>query len=471
MDEKRNNRTVERRLKEALKHDRARIQVGHISHFGLMEMSRQRIRSSVLESSTEKCPHCGGTGHVRSVSSVALQLLRALDEMLMKGATHNLVVRTRSEIALYLLNHKRAHLRALEERFQIAITGQCRCHHRRPAVLHDREGRTGAQPEQAKALAAQPLAASLADAGRRRGRRLHRRRRRGRAPSRWKARRSKAWQPPRRPTRQAEHDPPARATRPPAPARGAAVAAKAASRRCACGPPSGDAANRRRRAAWHATASSSKPSSAEDGAAIGRTAAVDAWRSSRRWRRAAGGGGAGAADAATGAAARMAASRRSEVVAGSEAEASMPESDSPAICRTAARISAKRKRSASAMNSANPTRTSEEPRSYERPAQAPSARPHRPRPTASANSRAAVHRARARTGLRLAAELHRPTRGRTAAGAHRVEQPTRTRTSRAAPAGGASAFSARGDGLTAPRPARARVAESAMLAWSRELVA
>ena len=75
MDEKRNNRTVERRLKEALKHDRARIQVGRISHFGLLEMSRQRIRTRVLESSTEKCPECGGTGHVRSVSSVALQSL------------------------------------------------------------------------------------------------------------------------------------------------------------------------------------------------------------------------------------------------------------------------------------------------------------------------------------------------------------------------------------------------------------
>ena len=122
MDEKRNNRTVERRLKEALKHDRARIQVGHISHFGLLEMSRQRIRSSVLESSTEKCPHCGGTGHVRSVSSVALQLLRAIEEMLLKGGTHNLIVRTRSETALYLLNHKRAHLRELEERFQLTIT-------------------------------------------------------------------------------------------------------------------------------------------------------------------------------------------------------------------------------------------------------------------------------------------------------------------------------------------------------------
>jgi ribonuclease E len=122
MDEGRNNRTVERRLKEALKHDRARIQVGRISHFGLLEMSRQRIRTSVLESSTEKCPVCGGSGHVRSVSSVALQLLRAVEEMLIKGATHNLIVRTRAEVALYVLNHKRAHLRALEERFRITIT-------------------------------------------------------------------------------------------------------------------------------------------------------------------------------------------------------------------------------------------------------------------------------------------------------------------------------------------------------------
>jgi ribonuclease E len=122
MDETRNNRTVERRLKEALKHDRARIQVGRISHFGLLEMSRQRIRSSVLESSTEKCPVCGGSGHVRSISSVALQCLRAVEEMLIKGATHNLIVRTRSDVALYMLNHKRAHLRALEERFHITIT-------------------------------------------------------------------------------------------------------------------------------------------------------------------------------------------------------------------------------------------------------------------------------------------------------------------------------------------------------------
>src|SRR5438105_1595280 len=121
MEEKRNNRHVERKLKDALKHDRARIQVGRISHFGLMEMSRQRIRAGVLESSTEICPACGGTGHVRAVSSVALQLLRSIEDQLMKSASHDLLVRTRPDIALYVLNNKRAHLRGLEEHFGAAI--------------------------------------------------------------------------------------------------------------------------------------------------------------------------------------------------------------------------------------------------------------------------------------------------------------------------------------------------------------
>ncbi len=165
MDEKRNNRAVERRLKECLRHDRARIQVGHISHFGLLEMSRQRIRSSVLESSTEKCPNCGGTGHVRSVASVALQLLRALDEMLLKGATHNLVVRTRSDTALYLLNHKRAHLHALEERFRIfvMVTADPGMVGQLPFLI-DR-GEQVHSLEQAKALAAQAPAPVIAAPG------------------------------------------------------------------------------------------------------------------------------------------------------------------------------------------------------------------------------------------------------------------------------------------------------------------
>ena len=121
MDEKRNNQSVERKLSDCLRQDRARIQVGRISHFGLLEMSRQRIRASVLESSTEPCSQCGGSGHVRSVSSVALQLLRGLEEVLMKGATHNLVVRTRTDVALYVLNHKRGHLRDLENSFKVTL--------------------------------------------------------------------------------------------------------------------------------------------------------------------------------------------------------------------------------------------------------------------------------------------------------------------------------------------------------------
>ena len=159
MDEKRNNRTVERRLKEALKQDRARIQVGHISHFGLLEMSRQRIRSSVLESSTDKCPQCGGTGHVRSVSSVSLQLLRSIEEMLLKGATHNIIVRTRTEIALYLLNHKRAHLRTLEERFRITITVNADATIAGQISYVIEKGELVHSLEQAKAIAAQPIAA------------------------------------------------------------------------------------------------------------------------------------------------------------------------------------------------------------------------------------------------------------------------------------------------------------------------
>ena len=121
MEEKRNNRAVEKKLKECLKNDRARIQVGRISHFGLLEMSRQRIRASVLESTTQVCSHCGGTGHVRSQSSVALHVLRGIEEYLLKNTTHNITVRTTPDIALYLLNHKRQTIIDYEARFGVAI--------------------------------------------------------------------------------------------------------------------------------------------------------------------------------------------------------------------------------------------------------------------------------------------------------------------------------------------------------------
>ncbi len=122
MEENRNNRAVEKRLKDCLKNDRARIQVGRISHFGLMEMSRQRIRASVLESTMKPCPHCGGTGHVRSNSSVALLVVRAIEEFLLKDSRSHITVRTPAATALYVLNHKRSTLVELETRFGLTIT-------------------------------------------------------------------------------------------------------------------------------------------------------------------------------------------------------------------------------------------------------------------------------------------------------------------------------------------------------------
>ncbi|MFN3890488.1 MAG: Rne/Rng family ribonuclease [Beijerinckiaceae bacterium] len=122
MEEHRNNRAVERRLKEALKNDRARIQVGRISHFGLLEMSRQRMRTGVLEGSSVVCPHCNGAGTVRSTASIALHILRVIEDALVRNAQFNLNVRTRSVVALYMLNQKRAHLREIEERFGVTVT-------------------------------------------------------------------------------------------------------------------------------------------------------------------------------------------------------------------------------------------------------------------------------------------------------------------------------------------------------------
>jgi ribonuclease E len=121
MEEKRNNRLVEKRLKDHLKNDRARIQVGRISHFGLLEMSRQRIRASVLESTMQVCSHCGGTGHVRSQSSVGLHVLRGIEEYLLKATTHDIIVHTPVDTALYLLNHKRASIIDYENRFGVSI--------------------------------------------------------------------------------------------------------------------------------------------------------------------------------------------------------------------------------------------------------------------------------------------------------------------------------------------------------------
>jgi ribonuclease E len=121
MEEKRNNRNVERRLKDALKNDRARIQVGHISHFGLLEMSRQRLRPGLLEGSSRTCPHCEGRGVVRSISSCGLSVLRAIEEHLIARKPENLTVRCTREIAFYILNEKRDNLLTIETTYGISV--------------------------------------------------------------------------------------------------------------------------------------------------------------------------------------------------------------------------------------------------------------------------------------------------------------------------------------------------------------
>jgi ribonuclease E len=121
MEEHRNQGAVERRLKEALKSDRARIQVGRISPFGLLEMSRQRLRPSLVEASTQPCPHCGGTGIIRSTESTALYVLRSIEEEGMRSRSAEVCVYVPTTVALYILNHKRDSLAQLETRYGIHV--------------------------------------------------------------------------------------------------------------------------------------------------------------------------------------------------------------------------------------------------------------------------------------------------------------------------------------------------------------
>ncbi|MGC6452957.1 MAG: ribonuclease E/G [Candidatus Puniceispirillaceae bacterium] len=121
MEENRNQQAVERRLKDAMRNDRARIQIGSISHFGLLEMSRQRLRLSFNESITSMCPHCEGTGRIRSVETAALQMLRVIEDEAMKGKMDELHVTMNRDVALYILNHKREVISGIEERLGLRI--------------------------------------------------------------------------------------------------------------------------------------------------------------------------------------------------------------------------------------------------------------------------------------------------------------------------------------------------------------
>jgi ribonuclease E len=121
MESRKNNASVERRMKDSLKNDRARIQVGSISHFGLMEMSRQRLRPSVAEASLITCPHCGGMGHVRSPENAALHILRAIEDEGAKFRAAEILVTLPPDVALYLFNHKRDRLSSIEARYAMQI--------------------------------------------------------------------------------------------------------------------------------------------------------------------------------------------------------------------------------------------------------------------------------------------------------------------------------------------------------------
>ncbi|WP_062015939.1 ribonuclease E/G [Aureimonas sp. AU4] len=149
MEEKRNNRNVEKRLKECLKDDRARIQIGRISHFGLLEMSRQRIRASVLESTMQPCPVCAGNGYIRSESSLALHLLRTLEEHLQKHGTHDVIVKVPTSTALYVLNEKRATIDDLEQHHGVRIILQAveGVGHQHIAIEHGAEAVKRPRPE------------------------------------------------------------------------------------------------------------------------------------------------------------------------------------------------------------------------------------------------------------------------------------------------------------------------------------
>ena len=121
MEDRRNNGKVERKMRDSLSGDRARIQVGRISSFGLMEMSRQRMNPSLTESQFETCSHCGGTGRTRTADAASIMLLRAIEEEAVKGRAAQIIVHVSNAVALYLLNQKRAHLTEIEGRSNMDV--------------------------------------------------------------------------------------------------------------------------------------------------------------------------------------------------------------------------------------------------------------------------------------------------------------------------------------------------------------
>jgi ribonuclease E len=121
MEDKRGNRIVERKLRDAMQNDRARIQLGRISAFGLLELSRQRLHPSLVETNFEVCKHCGGSGLIRTIETTAVMVLRAIEEEGMRGRASELKVNVPSEIALYIFNNKREMLANIERKCSLRI--------------------------------------------------------------------------------------------------------------------------------------------------------------------------------------------------------------------------------------------------------------------------------------------------------------------------------------------------------------
>ena len=128
MDERKNNSAVEKRVKDRLKTDRARIQVGRISGFGLMEMSRQRLRPGMIEATTQSCPHCHGTGLIRSDDNLALSVLRQIEEEGVRRRSREVLVKCPVTIANFLMNHKREHIAQIEGRYALSVRVEADMH-------------------------------------------------------------------------------------------------------------------------------------------------------------------------------------------------------------------------------------------------------------------------------------------------------------------------------------------------------
>ena len=189
MEEKKNVIAVERRLKEAMRNDRARIQIGRISPFGLLELSRQRLRPSLVEASTQPCPSCGGSGYIRSTESASLYVLRAIEEEALRRRSAGMTVHVASAVALYVLNQKRDRLREIEVRYghQVFVASDdelvppefrlervkaeeaeasAEADKPQPAVAEaeDEEGRRPRKPRRRRSRRDEPVAAVAADA-------------------------------------------------------------------------------------------------------------------------------------------------------------------------------------------------------------------------------------------------------------------------------------------------------------------